>query len=252
VFPPAEGETSQYTLYQDAGDTREYQQGEAAWTTFTATNKSAELTVNIAPAQGTYPGMLSSRRYTLLLPGDWPPESVTVNGKVLTYSSEASLPGWRFEGNTLTTVVTLPAFPLTESVTVDVRRPGELIGRRAELDGFAGTMTRLREAYNTLNQLWPLGWSPDVLIDAMQTGDRLSYDPRLAAEQVSRLNAMVSRVADGIDELQQQVSEQQRQAITKRLNQEFKQKGREEVAPDYKDKLSRAKAALNDIAPVRK
>ncbi len=251
VFPPAEGETSHYTLYQDAGDTREYQQGEAAWTTFTATNKSAELTVNIAPAQGTYPGMLSSRRYTLLLPGDWPPESVTVNGKVLTYTSEASSPGWRFEGNTLTTVITLPAFPLTESVTVEVRRASELIARRAELDGFAGRMTRLREAYNALNQLWPLGWSPDVLIDAMQTGDRLSYDPRLAAEQVPRLNAMLSQVADSIDELQQHVSEQQRQAMTKRLNQEFKQKSAEEVAADYKNKFSRAKAAVSDIAPVR-
>jgi alpha-glucosidase len=131
VFPPAEGETSQYTLYQDAGDTPEYQQGEAAWTTFTATNNSAELTVNIAPAQGTYPGMLSSRCYKLLLPGDWPPESVTVNGQALTYSPETSSPGWRFEGNTLTTVITLPAFPLTESVTVEVRRRSELIARRA-------------------------------------------------------------------------------------------------------------------------
>jgi hypothetical protein len=112
-------------------------------------------------------------------------------------------------------------------------------------------MTRLREAYNTLNQLWPLGWSPDVLVDAMQTGDRLSYDPRLAAEQVPRLNAMVSKVAAGIDQLQQQVSEQQRQAMAKRLNQEFKQKGAKEVVADYKDKFSRAKAAVNDIAPAR-
>ncbi len=251
VFPLAEGGTSQYTLYEDAADTREYQQDQAAWTTFTANNTSGELTVKIAPVEGQYPGMLSSRRYQLLLPGDWPPESVTVNGKALTYSSESSSPGWRFEGNTLTTVITLPPFPLTERVTVEVRRRRELVARRAELDGFAGTMTRLREAYNTLNQLWPLGWSPDALVDAMQTGDRLSFDPQHAAEQVSRLNAMIPEVVAAIDQLQQHVTEQQRQAMAKRLNQEFKQNGAQEVGADYKDKISRAKAAVNDISAVR-
>ena len=250
VFPLAEGQTSQYTLYQDPGNTRDYQQGQTVWTTFTAANKSGELTVNIAP--GLDPGMLSGRSYKLLLPGDWPPESVTVNGTALAYSAETSSPGWRFEGNTLTTVITLRASPLTENVTVEVRRRSDLVARRGELDDFGGTMTRLREAYNTLNQLWPLGWSPDVLVDAMQTGDRLSYDPRLAAEQVPRLNAMISRVEASIDQLQQHVTEQQRQAMAKRLNQEFKQKGAKEAVADYKDKFSRAKAAVADIASTRR
>ena len=251
VFPLAEGQSSQYTLYQDSSKARDYQQGQAAWTTITAKDKAGELTVNIAPAQGEYPGMLSRRSYKLLLPDDWPPESVTVNGTALTYSAETSSPGWRFEGNTLTTVITLPDFPVTENVTVDVQRGSDLVARRGELDDFAGTMTRLREAYNTMNQLFPLGWSPDVLVDAMQTGDRLSYDPQLAAEQVPRLNAMISKVAASIDRLQQHVTEQQSQAMAKRLNQEFKQKGAKEAVADYKNKFLRAKAAVADIAAVR-
>jgi len=251
VFPLAEGQSSQYTLYQDLGDTREYQQGQAAWTTIAAKDTAGELTVNITPAQGEYPGMLSSRSYQLLLPGDWPPDSVTVNGKTVTYSTEASSTGWRFEGNTLATVITLPEFPVTEKVTVEVRRRSDLVARRAELDDFAGTMTRLREAYNTLNQLFPLGWSPDELVDAMQTGDRLSYDPQLAAEQIPRLNAMMPRVAASIDQLQQHVTEQQSQALAKRLNQEFKQKGAKEAVANYKDKFARAKAAVADVAAAR-
>ena len=144
-------------------------------------------------------------------------------------------------------MISLPAFPVTEGETVFVRRSSELVERRAELDGFAGTMTRLREAYDTLNQIWPIGWSPDDLVDAMQTGDRLSYHPQLAAEQIPRLYAIMPKVMASIDDLGKNVTEQQRQALAKRLNQEYQGKGEKEWGVDYRDKLARAKAAVSDI-----
>ena len=248
VYPLADGQTSEYTLYEDAGNTRAYQQGQAAWTKLTAHEKRGELTIDIAPVKGAYPGMLSRRRYEMLLPGDWPPQSVSVNGKALFYTVGTASPGWHFEGNTLTTVITLPAYPVTENVSVVVRRSSDLVARRAELDGFAGAMTRLREAYDTLNQTWPIGWSPDNLVNAMQTGDRLSYDPRLAEAQITRLRAMMPKVAASIDDLGKHESEQQRQALTKRLDQEYQQKGEEKMTADVHDKLSRAKAAVADIS----
>jgi alpha-glucosidase len=73
VYPPGDGQTSQYTLYEDAGDTVAYQEGQAAWTAITATSKGADLTLAITPVKGSYPGMVTSRGYTILLPGDWPP-----------------------------------------------------------------------------------------------------------------------------------------------------------------------------------
>jgi len=252
VFPLAEGQSSRYTLYEDAGDTRDYQQGQAAWTMLTATLKGSELTVAIAPVKGGYPRMPSSRRYEIRLPGDWPPQSVSMNGKTLAYTHEAMAAGWHFEGNTLTTVITLPAFPVTQGVTVQVRRSPDLVSRRAELDGFAGEMTRLREAYDALNQTWPIAWSPDDLIDAMQTGDRLSYEPQLAAEQISRLQTILPKVTASIDALGKNSSEQERQALAQRLNREYQQQGAEKMMADYQDKLSRAKAAIADItAPER-
>ncbi len=128
-----------------------------------------------------------------------------------------------------------------------MRRTQDLVNRRDELDGFAGSMTRLREAYDTLNQTWPIGWSPDDLIDAMQSGDRLSYHPELAPVEIPKLHAMMPAVMASIDDLGKNVSEQERQALAQRLNQEYQGKGNEKLAIDYRDKLARAKAAVSDI-----
>ncbi len=57
-------------------------------------------------------------------------------------------------------------------------------------------MTRLREAYDALNQTWPIAWSPDELIDAMQTGDRLSYFPQQAGELLTPLSRSTAQ-SDG-------------------------------------------------------
>jgi len=48
------------------------------------------------------------------------------------------------------------------------------IARRGALEGFAGTLARVRGVYEAVQKTWPVGPVPDVLIDAMQSGDRLS------------------------------------------------------------------------------
>ncbi len=250
IFPLFVGQTSQYTLYEDAGNTRDYQQDQAAWTTITASEKAGETTIKIAPVRGSYPNMPAQRAYEVRLPGDWPPESVSVNGKSLSYSADAGAVGWRFEGNSLTTVITVPPFDRTKPVAIDVRRASDLLARRAELDGVAGTMTRLREAYDALNQTWPIGWSPDDLVDAMQTGDRLSYDPRLAGEQIARLHTMLPQVVASVNEFGKNMTQQDKQDLAQRLDQEFKQKGAEKMLADYNDHVARARAAVGDIEGV--
>jgi alpha-glucosidase len=124
---------------------------------------------------------------------------LSVNGESLTYSKKKGTPGWRFEGNTLTTVITTRAFRVAEAVTVKVRIQAEMARHRAMLDGFAGNMARLRETYDILNAAWPAGWSPDPVIDAMQTGDRISYHPETTFAEVSSLPAKLAGLAKGID-----------------------------------------------------
>jgi alpha-glucosidase (family GH31 glycosyl hydrolase) len=197
VFPQDSGSSSQYTLYEDASHNRAYQENQATWTTIHAQQNDGDLTVTIDPVRGSYPEMLRARGYELRLPGDWPPSSVTANGTTLDFTTSKGSPGWHFEGNTLTTVITVPSAPTSQSMVIDVKHPMDLIQRRAELDGFAGNMTRLRQVYDTLNQTFPLAWSPDSLVDVMQTGDRLSYHPETVSDELTHFHAELPKaIAD--------------------------------------------------------
>jgi len=187
VFPPEDGQSSAYTLYEDAGDTPAYRLGDAAWTRIQSDSSGdgATVTVKVSPAQGHYIGKLRQRAYEVRLPGSWPPESVTVNGVAVHEAPRDGIAGWRYEGNTLSTIVCTRSFSTAKAVTISVKIKPEQAHRRNLLDGFAGKMTRLRETYDILNQTWPEGWTPDSLIDAMQTGDRITYHPDTAFDELS-------------------------------------------------------------------
>jgi alpha-glucosidase len=187
IFPLADGQASTYRLYSDASKSEAYKRGVCTWTTLSAKQKGDTLAVEIAPVEGSYPGMITRRAYQLQLPGDWPPESVTVNGTHLAFTGQQrDRLGWRYEGNALMTVITTPQFTVHSLVRIEVRRTAGSLASRPKLDGFAGSIARLREAYDTLNALSPLAWSPNTLIDAWQTGDRLSYHPENAQQEMAR------------------------------------------------------------------
>jgi alpha-glucosidase len=76
-------------------------------------------------------------------------------------------------------------------VIVDVKRAAGLTAKRGELDGFAGAMTRLRGAYDAMQMTWPVSSPPDVLTEAMQTGDRLSYYPERAVEEIAHFHELL-------------------------------------------------------------
>src|ERR1700684_1523030 len=94
------------------------------------------------------------RGYEVRLPGDWPPDSVQVNGAAVRYAEKSGAAGWGFDGHTPTTEMSVAQRPLTARVVVRVHRSAALVARSAELDGFAGLMTRLHETYDSLNQTW--------------------------------------------------------------------------------------------------
>ena len=78
--------------------------------------------------------------------------------------------------------------------------PG-LIARRNELDGFAGAITRLRGAYDAMHQTWPVSDPPEVLIDALQTGDRLSYHPENAQQELARFHELLPKAQQAIAQI---------------------------------------------------
>jgi alpha-glucosidase len=143
------------------------------------------------------------RGYELRLPADWPPASVTANGVPLQFTLDAKQPGWRFEGNTLTTIVPVAPADVHQATTIVVRRaPGSLNSRNL-LDGFAGRMQRLRQAYDTLSADFPATLAvPGDLTMAMQTGNRIGYHPETARLETDALAARYAAAIAAIETMQ--------------------------------------------------
>jgi alpha-glucosidase (family GH31 glycosyl hydrolase) len=201
VWPLEPGASSSYKVYEDSGVGVEYQKGVFTETPIRAKQTGDELSVEIGPVEGSFPGMMKERSFEVRLPADWPPESATVNGAEVKHAGPTDKDGWSFEGNTLTTVIPVPASSVESKVTVVVRRAAGLTARRGELDGFAGAMTRLRGAYDSMHVTWPVSDPPDVLTDAMQTGDRLGYHPERAADEIAHLREVLPKVQAAIEEI---------------------------------------------------
>ena len=201
VWPLAPGASSSYPVYEDSGVAVEYQRGVFARTPIKATENGNTLRVEIGPVEGSYPGMLKTRGYEVRLPADWPPVSVTVNGKTVSFVEPGEPGGWTFEGNTLTTVIPVPSGSVNAKVVVEVQRANGRVAERAELDGFPGAMTRLREVEDALQQTGPVAGPSIALRDALQTGDLISYYPERIDgalkhfhEQVAKANADVAQL----------------------------------------------------------
>ena len=201
VWPMASGAETSYEVYEDSGKSVDYKRGEFTKVPITAKQTGEELRVEIGPVKGHYAGMLEKRGYELRLPGDWPPASVKVNGLAIHHAMNAKDWGWRYEGNTLTTIIPVAERSEHESVTIVVEREAGLSAKRDELDGFAGAMTRLRGAYEAMHQTWPVSDPPDELVDAMQAGDRLGYHPERAVKEIAHFHNALPIAQAAVDEI---------------------------------------------------
>jgi alpha-D-xyloside xylohydrolase len=74
VYPGADGD---FTLYEDEGDGYNYEKGIYATIAFHWNNKTRTLT--IGERKGSYPGMLQSRQFTIVLP-DGTSQTISYDG----------------------------------------------------------------------------------------------------------------------------------------------------------------------------
>ena len=218
VWPLAPGTNNTYWLYEDSGAAVEYQRGVFARTHIKATQTADTLRLEIGPVEGGYPGMLKSRSYELRLPADWPPDRVTTNGAPVHRADPMGKGGWYFEGNTLTTVIPVPAASTDSRIIVEVRRAPGMTAKRGQLDGFAGAMTRLRAAYDAMQATNPVSQPPDPLIDAMQAGDRLGYHPEHAQEEFDHLRQVLPQAQAALDEIARTFAEKVDAVAKERIN----------------------------------
>ena len=78
IYPGADG---QFTLYEDEGDNYNYEKG--VYSTIPFVWKDKDRTLTIGARQGSYPGMLQARKFTLVLP-DGTTQTVDYNGTATT------------------------------------------------------------------------------------------------------------------------------------------------------------------------
>lgn len=198
VFPGAASGSTR--IYDDAGNNVGYQQGQCAWTTVRhSATAPGTTTIEILPADGGYPGMPNDRAYEIRLPGTWPAEEVTHDGRALGWSADGRPDTWRYDGDTQTTVITLGRVPVRGKATLTVQmRPGDA----RLLDGAAGRIARLKQAMKILNSnKREEDRAPDALIRAAQTGNRIGLDPSRAREELQALDRLLPEVVARISAL---------------------------------------------------
>jgi alpha-glucosidase len=191
IYPGAGGSTR---IYDDAGNTLGYQGREFAWTAVrhSRTEDGAE-TITISPVEGSYPGMPERRAYEIRLVGSWPVESARVNGSGLSASAI------RYDGNRTTAVITTPEFSIHDGVEIILKR---LNGREELLDAAPGKIARVTAAMHILNGAWPKDWSPESLIRAAQTGERMRLRPESAQQELAELQESAAKITSDINAMQ--------------------------------------------------
>jgi alpha-glucosidase len=200
IFPGEAGETR---IYEDAGNDLGYQRGEFAWTTVRHSRASDGTTrIEILPADGSYPGMLEQRGVEIRLEVSAPPESVSAGNSLVPFSRDGAAPSWKYDGDTLTTVISLPPINVRQKLDVRVKPLNAMRGETDLLNGTRGRLARMKRAMTMLNNSWPQGWSPDSLLEAVQTGRRITLQPARATEELRQFRNGFAAVTEDIRTMQ--------------------------------------------------
>jgi hypothetical protein len=75
-------------------------------------------------------------------------------------------------------------------------RPAEADARL--LNGFPMRQSRLMAAMHVINTQWPKAWSPDLLVEMIQTGNRVAIDPRTARKELEAFDRNLPEVLSQI------------------------------------------------------
>ena len=86
-----------------------------------------------------------------------------------------------------------------------VKFPAQFTGKESLLAGAAGKIARIKRAMAMAEQSWPNGWAPDVMLDAAQTGNRITLKPASAVLELERLNRDLSEIAVQLEALAQEL-----------------------------------------------
>lgn len=191
------GDSSSTHLYEDAGNSKKYEDGDYAWTNIHHLEPDDHtIRIVVDPTKGSFKGMSDHRSYIIRLLNTWPAAGVTENGKSISYNDTGNGTGWWYAGNDFATVIRLPESSIRRKTEITVHFKYSI--HSSLLNGMRGNIKRLEAAMHILNQLSKNQfmqngydgnvWAPQDLIDLYQTGHRIALDPDSAMQELEQFH----------------------------------------------------------------
>jgi alpha-glucosidase (family GH31 glycosyl hydrolase) len=172
------GEKGSLKLYEDEGNNNNFKKGAFAFTPVRSECIKGNMNITIAPVEGSFPGMLTSRGYELRFPCSFVPKSVSINGGDLSYKANAEPGSWNYIGDEFETRVYLPEFPTNKEVSVKIQFPDDdqqlLSGKKAQVK-----YMKKFEVFRVDNHNhWDKGrFDASEIVALSQFGQNLEYSP---------------------------------------------------------------------------
>ena len=153
--------------------------------------------MEVLPREGSYKGMLPSRKVSVILDGFNSPSEVYVNGVEIPYSrfakyeADSAKAVWGYDGNSLTATVYVPSLPADEKLTVKcLFRNGEPQYFTDGKKGLIRRMMALTPETKLMMELYVMAWMqlPSEFLDVAQCGSYITESPEKAAEFVRSID----------------------------------------------------------------
>jgi len=183
VYP---GDSGEFTLYEDAGDSQDYDK-EYAITQVTSERLGNYLSVTIHPRKGEYRGMPDSRRFSVRVPATLQPYVVHVDGEDVPFD---------YDAERLEVIVNLPEKKCSSKRVVELQFPVDATiadGTIGKMKRFVNTFDELKEHFAGLCVTEDFGRMATIY-------EAIMYEPleapRLLEDFRSRYNRLDSIVAD--------------------------------------------------------
>ncbi|MDP2173346.1 MAG: glycoside hydrolase family 31 protein [Candidatus Cloacimonadaceae bacterium] len=207
-YPGADGKTR---LYEDDGNTDQYQAGVFACTEINQHVLDRLLKISISATKGSFTGMPQLVSYQLNIIGRFPPKQVICGKTALPYSAVLKEGHWSYDGSRLAIQILLPPSARNEVLDCALHFTAQADARKELLNGIPGVLKRLPEVLRSLkkefNRFDAIANPPETILNLGSTVSRLDYDPKSAMGELTsfpeKLIAAITCIAEleGIDSL---------------------------------------------------
>lgn len=169
------GKNGALRLYEDEGNNNNFKKGAFTYTPVTSERIGNTMNIAIAPVEGSFPGMVTSRGYELRFPCSFPPTTVTVNGQNIPYSADAKVGSWSYAGNDFETHIYLSELPTSKSVSIKVQFPDY---DQQLLSGKKGKLKYIKkfETFRVVNNWNSALYDASGIISLSEFGQNVEYN----------------------------------------------------------------------------